>query len=119
MTADVVRLERRADGVAIVTLDRPPMNAVDESFVRGLVDATSELAVDEDVLEQRVLDFAAGLARQAPLALRAIKRAIGAAGTPAGYEVERDGFREVLLSEDAQTGVAAFFAGDRPRFEGR
>jgi enoyl-CoA hydratase len=257
MSSDVVHLERREDGVAVLTLERPPMNAIDESVVRGLVDATDELAadaavravlvrsavegvfmagadlttiaglgasqvdtivqvqgaftafaelpqptvaainghalgggcelalacdfrfmarnhsligqpevrlglipgaggtqrltrllgpgraasylikglqvgaddaerdglvhfaVDEDALEERALDFAAGLARQAPLALRAIKRAIRAAATPDGYGVERDGFREVLLSEDAQMGVAAFFAGEKPRFSGR
>jgi enoyl-CoA hydratase/carnithine racemase len=257
MSSDVVRLERRDDGVAVLTLDRPPMNAIDESVVRGLAAATDELAadeavrsvlvrsavdgvfmagadlttiggldasqvdtivevqnvftafaelpqptvaaigghalgggcelalacdfrfmarnhgligqpevrlglipgaggtqrltrllgpgraasylmkglqvgaddaerdglihfaVDEDELEQRASDFAAGLARQAPLALRAIKRAIRAAGTPGGYGVEREGFRGVLLSEDAQNGVAAFFAGDKPRFTGR
>jgi enoyl-CoA hydratase/carnithine racemase len=82
-------------------------------------DGLVHFAVEEDALEGRALDFAAGLARQAPIALRAIKRAIRAAETPGGYGVERDGFREVLLSEDAQTGVAAFFAGDKPRFSGR
>jgi enoyl-CoA hydratase len=256
MASDVVRLERRDDGVAVLTLDRPPMNAIDESVVRGLAAATEELAaaddvrsvlvrsgvegvfmagadlttiagldasqvdtilgvqdvftafaelprptvaainghalgggcelalacdfrfmarnhgligqpevrlglipgaggtqrltrllgpgkaasylmkglqvgaddaereglvhfaVDEDVLEARACDFAAGLARQAPIALRAIKRAIRAAGTPDGYAAEREGFRDVLLSEDAHTGVAAFFAGHKPRFLG-
>jgi enoyl-CoA hydratase/carnithine racemase len=256
--AEVVRLERGDDGVAIVTLDRPPMNAIDESVVRGLVAVTEELvaatddiravlvrsavdgvfmagadlttiagldeaqvetivgvqqaftdfaelpqptvaaisghalgggcelalacdfrfmarnhgligqpevrlglipgaggtqrltrligpgkaasyllkglqvgaddaerdglvhfAVDEDELEQRAADFAASLARQAPIALRAIKRAIRAAGDPDGFAVERQGFHEVLVSEDAQVGVAAFFAGDKPRFAGR
>lgn len=257
MASEVVRLERRDDGVAVITFERPPMNAIDESVVRGLQEATGELAadgevravlvrsavegvfmagadlttiagldvaevetildvqdaftafaelpqptvaainghalgggcelalacdfrfmarnhgligqpevrlglipgaggtqrltrllgpgkaasylmkglqvgaddaerdglvhfaVDEEALEARALDFAAGLARQAPIALRAIKRAIRAAGTLDGYAVERDGFRAVLLSEDAKTGVAAFFAGDRPRFMGR
>jgi enoyl-CoA hydratase/carnithine racemase len=257
MASEVVRLARREDGVAVLTLDRPPMNAIDESVVRGLVEATGELAaddsvravlvrsavegvfmagadlttiagldasqvetilqvqeaftafadlpqpivaainghalgggcelalacdfrfmarnhgligqpevrlglipgaggtqrltrllgpgraasylmkglqvgaddaerdglvhfaVDEDTLETRALDFAVGLARQAPIALRAIKRALRAAGAPDGYAVERDGFRETLLSEDAKTGVAAFFAGDKPRFRGR
>jgi enoyl-CoA hydratase/carnithine racemase len=87
----------------------------DDAARDGLV----HFAVDEDALESRALDFAAGLARQAPIALRAIKRAIRAAGTADGYSVERDGFHEALLSEDAKTGVAAFFAGDKPRFEGR
>jgi enoyl-CoA hydratase len=87
----------------------------DDAEREGLV----HFAVDEDELEQRAADFAASLARQAPIALRAIKRAIRAAGTPDGYAVERDGFRETLLSEDAQTGVAAFFAGEKPHFSGR
>jgi enoyl-CoA hydratase/carnithine racemase len=82
-------------------------------------DGLVHFAVDEEALETRALDFAIGLARQAPIALRAIKRAISAAGTSDGYAVERDGFRDVLLSEDAKTGVAAFFAGDKPRFRGR
>jgi enoyl-CoA hydratase/carnithine racemase len=82
-------------------------------------DGLVHFAVDEAELETRALDFAAGLARQAPIALRAIKRAIRAAGRPDGYATERDGFREVLRSEDAQAGVGAFFAGDRPRFSGR
>jgi enoyl-CoA hydratase len=257
MASEVVRLERRDDGVAVITLDRPPMNAIDEWVVRGLQEATGELAadgdtrsvllrsavegvfmagadlttiagldasqvetilqvqdaftafaelpqptvvainghalgggcelalacdfrfmarnhgligqpevrlglipgaggtqrltrllgpgkaasyllkglqvgaddaerdglvhfaVDEEALEPRALDFAIGLARQAPIALRAIKRAIAASATSDGYAVERDGFRDVLLSEDAKTGVAAFFAGDKPRFMGR
>ncbi len=87
----------------------------DEAEREGLV----HFAVDEGELEQRALDFATSLARQAPIALRAIKRAVRAAGGLDGYGAERDGFRETLLSSDAQAGVAAFFAGEKPRFTGR
>ncbi len=82
-------------------------------------DGIVHFAVDEAELEEKALDFAVRLARQAPLAIRAIKRALRSSGTPDGYAVEREGFRETLLSEDAQTGVAAFFAGESPRFRGR
>ena len=58
------------------------------------------------------------LARQAPIALRGIKRAIRAAWSPEGLAVEREAFREVLGSEDAQTGVNAFLAGEKPTFSG-
>lgn len=86
-----------------------------EAHAGGLV---HEL-VEPEALEARARDFAARLAQQAPLALRAIKRAIAAAYRPDGLEVEKQGFRELLLSEDAKAGVAAFFAGEKPRFEGR
>jgi len=50
---------------------------------------------------------------------RAIKRSIAAAYRPDGLEVEKQGFRELLLSDDAKTGIAAFLAGDKARFSGR
>ena len=87
----------------------------DDAEREGLV----HFAVDEGELEQRALEYATSLARQAPIALRAIKRAVRAAGTPDGYATEREGFRETLGSEDAQAGVAAFFAGEKPSFTGR
>ena len=74
--------------------------------------------VEPDDLQERSRDYTARLARQAPIALRGIKRAIRAAWSPDGLEVEREAFREVLASEDAQTGVRAFLEGERPTFSG-
>lgn len=86
----------------------------EEALAQGLVHEV----VAPDELEARARDFAARLARQAPLALRGIKRAIAAAWSPEGMQVEKDAFRELLGSEDAKIGVKAFFSGDRPEFTG-
>lgn len=75
------------------------------------------LAAPEE-LEEEARGYAVRLARQAPIALRGIKRAIRAAGTPDGFAVEGDAFREVLASEDAQAGVQAFLEGGRAEFAG-
>jgi enoyl-CoA hydratase/carnithine racemase len=88
--------------------------SADEALADGLV---HEL-VDGDELQARARDFTVRLARQAPLALRAIKRAIAAAGSPEGFEIEKAGFRELPLSGDAKTGVRSFLSGDKPRFDG-
>ena len=89
--------------------------SADDALADGLV---HEL-VEPDELKERARDFTVRLARQAPLALRAIKRAIAAEGSADGYVVEQAGFAELLLSEDAKTGVHAFLSGEKPRFEGR
>ncbi len=87
----------------------------DEAERDGLV----HFAVDEIELAERAHDFTLRLARQAPIALRAIKRAIRAAYDGDGFAVEREGFRETLLSDDAKIGVKAFFAGESAEFLGR
>jgi len=74
--------------------------------------------VEPDELEPRAREYAVRLARQAPIALRGIKRAIRAASPVEGLAVEADAFREVLASGDAQTGVRAFLEGERPTFSG-
>jgi enoyl-CoA hydratase len=74
--------------------------------------------VEPDELEERSRDYAVRLARQAPIALRGIKRAIRAAWSPDGLAVEREAFREVLASGDAQAGVKAFLEGGRATFSG-
>jgi len=74
--------------------------------------------VEPGELDEQARDYTVRLARQAPIALRGIKRAIRAAWSPGGFEVEREAFREVLASEDAQTGVKAFLEGERPTFSG-
>ena len=89
--------------------------SAEEAEREGLV----HFLVEEDELAAKAHDFAVRLARQAPIALRGIKRAIRAAGHEDGFAVEREAFREVLLSEDAQTGVRAFLEGGRASFHGR
>ena len=101
----------RATELIMKGLRLSPAEALRDGIVHAVVPA--------ETLEEHARDYAARLARQAPLALRAIKRAVLAAGTRAGYELEREGFREVLGSEDAQAGVEAFLRGERAAFRGR
>jgi len=87
----------------------------DQAAEAGLV----HFLVEPSELEDRARDYTVRLARQAPIALRGIKRAIRAAASPDGLAVEREAFREVLQSDDAQTGVKAFLEGEKPTFSGR
>lgn len=101
----------RATMLMLKGLQLTPEQALEDGIVHELV--------EPEELAARARDFTVRLAAQAPLALRAIKRSIAAAYRPDGLDVEKQGFRELLLSEDAKTGVAAFFAGDKARFSGR
>jgi enoyl-CoA hydratase/carnithine racemase len=47
--AEFVTSERRADGVALVRLDRPPMNALSLALLAELAEVARELAIDVDV----------------------------------------------------------------------
>lgn len=48
--ADIVTIERRSDGIAVVSLNRPnKMNALNMDMFRGIVRATKELQQDRDV----------------------------------------------------------------------
>jgi enoyl-CoA hydratase len=85
-----------------------------EAAEAGLV----HFLVEPGELEERARDYTVRLARQAPIALRGIKRAIRAAWSPEGLAVEGEAFREVLASEDAQAGVKAFLEGERATFSG-
>jgi enoyl-CoA hydratase/carnithine racemase len=49
MTDTFIRSERRADGVALVTLDRPPMNALSIALFEQLADTARDLASDADL----------------------------------------------------------------------
>jgi enoyl-CoA hydratase/carnithine racemase len=46
---DLVTSERRPDGVALVQLDRPPMNALSLALLSELAEVARELALDDDV----------------------------------------------------------------------
>jgi enoyl-CoA hydratase/carnithine racemase len=100
----------RATELIMKGLQLSPQEAADAGIVHFLV--------DPEELDERARDYAVRLARQAPVALRGIKRAIRAAGTAEGFEVERDAFREVLGTKDAKAGVEAFLDGERPSFSG-
>ncbi len=78
------------------------------------------------VLAERVvpvaLDLARALARQAPGAVRAAKRAVGRAFEDtlhASLLDERRAFSTLLQSEDAREGVAAFLEKRKPTWQGR
>jgi enoyl-CoA hydratase/carnithine racemase len=100
----------RATELIMKGLQLSPQQAADEGIVHFLV--------EPEELEERARDYALRLARQAPVALRGIKRAIRAAGTPDGFAVEREAFRDVLASGDAGRGVRAFLEGEKPTFSG-
>jgi enoyl-CoA hydratase/carnithine racemase len=100
----------RATELIMKGLQLSPDQAADAGLVHFLVEPGE--------LEEKARDYAVRLARQAPIALRGIKRAIRAAWSPDGLAVERDAFREVLGSEDAQAGVQAFLEGERATFSG-
>jgi enoyl-CoA hydratase/carnithine racemase len=94
------------------------MKGIQLSPEQAATDGIVHFLVEPEELEDKARDYAVRLARQAPLALRGIKRAIRAAQTPDGLSVEGEAFREVLASADAQTGVRAFLEGERPTFSG-
>jgi enoyl-CoA hydratase len=91
----------------------------DEAAAVGLVHSAHD---DADKTMQAAQDLARRLAKQAPVALRGIKRALndGLDGDLArGLGVEREAVIEALDTADAREGVAAFLAKREPRFEGR
>jgi enoyl-CoA hydratase len=100
----------RATELIMKGIQLSPEEAAEDGIVHFLV--------EPDELEAKAHDYTIRLARQAPIALRGIKRAIRAASTPDGLSVEAEAFRDVLASEDAQTGVKAFLDGERATFSG-
>lgn len=100
----------RATELIMKGLQLSPEQAAEAGLVHFLVEPAE--------LEEKARDYTARLARQAPIALRGIKRAIRSAWSPDGLAVEAEAFREVLASEDAQTGVKAFLEGERASFTG-
>ncbi len=100
----------RATELIMKGLQLSPEQAAEAGIVHFLVEPAE--------LEDQARDYTVRLARQAPIALRGIKRAIRAAWSPEGPAVERAAFREALGSEDAKIGVKAFLEGERAEFSG-
>jgi len=97
------------------------MKGIQLSPEEAAADGIVHFLVEPEELELKAREYVVRLARQAPIALRGIKRAIRAASSPDadGLSVEAEAFKEVLASEDAQTGVRAFLEGEKPAFSGR
>ncbi|MEM8816957.1 MAG: enoyl-CoA hydratase-related protein [Pseudomonadota bacterium] len=73
-------------------------------------------------LRDAAVAWAADLAKRAPLSLAATKQAMRFAADndwPAGYDLEARLQAELLASDDAKEGVAAFFEKRAPEFKGR
>ncbi len=75
----------------------------------------------QDQLDERSLDYAKRLARQATAALGRIKTCINTGireGFSAGLAMEYDMFKDNIRSRDAKEGIAAFLNNRKPEFRG-
>ncbi len=97
-----------------LNLTGEPIGA-EEAYAFGLV---ADVVPDHELLDT-ALAWARGLGGQAPLAVRAIKRVSGAGDLDAGIAAEQDAFVEVLATQDAREGIAAFLEKRSARWQGR
>jgi enoyl-CoA hydratase/carnithine racemase len=89
--------------------------SAEEGFEFGLV---NRLVPDHELFDT-ALAWAAKFARQAPLALEAIKRASHQGDLDEGIEAEKEAFASVFQTEDAREGIGAFLQKRNPEFKGR
>jgi enoyl-CoA hydratase/carnithine racemase len=83
----------------------------------GLVNAV----FPQSELEERTLDYAARVARQATGAIARIKRCVNTGlyhGLARGLAEEQKAFQENITSADVREGVEAFLSSRKPRFQG-
>ena len=91
-----------------------PVHA-EEAAALGLA---NRVVPDEKLLDV-ALELADALARQAPLAVAAIKRVSAHADLDAGIAAEQSAFAEVFATADAREGIGAFLEKRSPEFQGR
>jgi enoyl-CoA hydratase/3-hydroxyacyl-CoA dehydrogenase len=87
----------------------------DEAYEYGLV---NDVVADHELIDVAVL-WARKLGAQAPLAVGKVKQVSGAGDLDAGIDAEKQGFAEVLMSEDAREGIGAFLAKRTPQWTGK
>jgi enoyl-CoA hydratase/carnithine racemase len=115
-TQRLVRLIGRAR--ALPLLFESARLSASEAAALGLVNR----AVASEELDAVVDELAARLARSATLALAMIKDAVNRGQDlplEEGLAVEARNFARAVLSEDAVTGIVAFFQKAQPEFKGR
>ncbi len=83
----------------------------------------AEILVSEEDFETTAAELAQTIAAQPPLAVRAAKRAVRAAGSGLsvreGLVVEAEGQAECLRSDDLREAIAAFVEQRPPSYQGR
>jgi len=93
-----------------------------EPAERALEDGLVDEVLPAERLEARVLELAGAIARCAPLALRAAKRAIDdgldAASLAAGLDLETRCYATIVPTEDRREALAAFAEKRTPRYRG-
>jgi enoyl-CoA hydratase/3-hydroxyacyl-CoA dehydrogenase len=112
-TQRLARLVGPAKALEMNTTGEPI--SAEEAFEYGLV---NRLVPDHELFDT-ALAWAAKYARQAPLALEAIKRASHQGDLDEGIDVEKEAFVSVFTSEDAREGLGAFLQKRNPEFKGK
>lgn len=99
-----------------ILLEDPNMSAED-ALAEGLVSAV----VAPEELADRAREKAVKLGAMAPHYVRMAKLLTGVSienGLTEHLQLERHGIADSMATEDLRKGVAAFFAGEKPEFEG-
>jgi enoyl-CoA hydratase/carnithine racemase len=130
---EFVTVDRDADGVAVLRIERPPLNALSRALLGELVGparakemiwsgrqvgAAEALAIGlvdrvtpDDALLAGAIDWAKSFAAGAVVAMGAAKQAIDRGldrELAAGNDLEADLFADIFATEDARTGVQSF-----------
>ena len=102
---------------AEILLQDPNMTP-DEALAEGIVTEV----VEPDELMARAQEMAEKLAAKAPYYVKMVKVLCGQSienSLTEHLQLERHGIADSMATEDLQNGVAAFFSGEKPVFEGR
>ena len=100
-----------------ILLQDPNMTP-DEALAEGIVTEV----VEPDQLMARAEEMAGKLAAKAPHYVKMVKVLCGQSienSLTEHLQLERHGIADSMATEDLQNGVAAFFSGEKPVFEGR